>query len=213
MSQPTLALFDFCDTLVSKQTYIDFTQFACHEYWSVNRFIKNSAHRVLKRANLIHSSSYKFKQTSLLKGLTRHELADLSEKYCDYLQAFEITKVLTLLKQHQQQGHTVVIISGGLSVYINTFAKRHDISHVIAVDLEFIDSVCTGKLLNGNCMGLQKVFRLKSYFKKFDYNLAESYFYTDHSSDLPLLALVGNPVVVDCGQDLTWASFYNFPLL
>ena len=55
--------------------------------------------------------------------------------------------------------------------------------------------MCTGRLDGPFCHGAGKIHRLRAELG--DVDLTDAVLYTDSSSDLPLLALVGERVVVD----------------
>ncbi|MBX1466890.1 HAD-IB family phosphatase, partial [Campylobacter jejuni] len=63
---------------------------------------------------------------------------DLAEEIA---QEFVYTDVMANLNQnvmdrlfwHQDEGHTIVIVSGGLTIYIKEFARIYNIENIVAV--------------------------------------------------------------------------------
>ena len=53
-----------------------------------------------------------------------------------------------------------------------------------------------GKIVGSDCLGSEKVRRLQTIDEYRGLDLTNSYAYSDHESDLPLLELVGKPVAV-----------------
>jgi HAD superfamily hydrolase (TIGR01490 family) len=127
--------------------------------------------------------------------------------------AKENKKVVKQLLWHKKQGHIVVIVSGGFNEYINYYAKKYDVDHVIATELEISNGKFTGKISGIDCMGINKIEKLKNSISLNEYDLENSYAYSDHISDIPLLSLVGNGVGVDFGQDTRWVSLMNYEVM
>lgn len=104
-------------------------------------------------------------------------------------------------------------MSGGFSEYIKEYAKIYDIDYVIATDLEFIDGKATGKIDGIDCMGINKIEKIRSIIDLDKYDLLNSFAYSDHISDIPLLSFVGNGIVVDFGEDTKWAKLMNYEVV
>lgn len=93
---------------------------------------------------------------------------------------------------HLSQGHTCVLISANLSLYLTPFGKQAGFTHILATELATsADQLLTGKLLGENCWGEEKVRRLDALFgPKKEYLL---YAYGDSKGDEPLLKLADFP--------------------
>jgi HAD superfamily hydrolase (TIGR01490 family) len=115
-------------------------------------------------------------------------------------------ELIHLIKEHQKKGDDVVVISGGLSIYLSFFVKAYHIKSYFATDLEFENDLFTGKIHGRECLGEEKVARLNKQINLELYDLEQSVVYTDHESDLPLLNLVGKGVIVKRNQDVSWRS-------
>lgn len=59
----------------------------------------------------------------------------------------------------------------------------------------------------------RKLYKLIQKINLNNYNLKDSYAYSDCVSDIPLLSLVGNPNVVETPKDLTWAKILKYNIL
>lgn len=101
-----------------------------------------------------------------------------------------------LIKQHQQAGHLVVIVSASLEDLVWPIAKELGINQVIASSLEVDSGRYTGKLLF-YCKGHGKVEKITEFAQTYGVDLAASYAYSDSATDQPMLELVGNPQVVN----------------
>ncbi len=213
-NKKTLALFDFCDTLIGMQTANRFVTLA---YQKNKRFsaVANEFVRVLgRKSGLLFGYRHKKWQLKQIKGLS---LEDMEEIVKEYVENFLIPKenkaVVEKMLWHKAQGDTVVIVSGGFSVYIKHYAKKYDIDFVVATDLEVCDGVYTGKIAGLDCMGINKIKKLRDTIDLDQFDMDNSYAYSDHQSDIPLLCLVGRPYVVDFGQDIEWAKLMGYEIL
>lgn len=94
---------------------------------------------------------------------------------------------LRRLAWHKQQGHRCIVISASLELYVRPWALQAGFDEVIASRLETLADGCvSGKLLEGNCFGREKVRRLEALLDARDsYAL---YAYGDSCGDRELLA-------------------------
>ncbi|MDO5031865.1 HAD family phosphatase [Corynebacterium sp.] len=101
-----------------------------------------------------------------------------------------------LIEAHRAQGHEVVIISASASVLVRPIAQELGIEHVAATELAEEDGRFTGEI-TFYCKGPAKADALTSMADKLGVDLAASYAYSDSTTDIPMLELVGNPVAVN----------------
>ena len=222
MQSKKLALFDFCETLVTIQSadrFIDFvrenkryTFMFLVEYIRV--FLINIRFFII--LDKLHQNNILHKKLKLyqLRGIKRSSLEKLARDY--YKKSLKnrlIPEVISELKQKQIKGYRAVIVSGGYSIYIRYFAKDFgiDAEDVIATDILFDKKdICKGKIKGVDCMKKNKIIKLKQKIKNIaDFNLKDSFSYSDSLSDLALLKFVGNGVVVS-KKKKTWAKKNKF---
>jgi len=102
-----------------------------------------------------------------------------------------------LVKQHQERGDVVVIVSGATRFVVEPLAERLGIEHFLYTRLEVEDGLFTGRVIEPICFEEGKIYWLQQFIEEQDIELAKSWFYTDSVTDLPLLELVGHPVVTN----------------
>lgn len=104
----------------------------------------------------------------LLKGQSEGELVKAGEKVADFLQDEEQLKsgVFSAFISHIQKGDDVIVVSGGLDLYIQPWCEKHVVKF-ISTELEFIDGVATGMLKGENCIREEKKRRVEA---KIDFN-------------------------------------------
>jgi len=102
---------------------------------------------------------------------------------------------LERLQWHKQQGHSCVLISASVDVYLEPWGKAVGFDHVIGTTLELDDEgVLTGRLASEPCWGGAKVDRLRSYVGSLeDYTV---YAYGDSAGDRELLAAADHGFIV-----------------
>ena len=93
-------------------------------------------------------------------------------------------------------GYTPVILSASTRYATTPLARTLEIDHVLCTELEVQNGVLTGGLKQ-LCYGEGKVHQAEKWAKKHNVDLAQSLFYTDSVSDIPMLERVGLQKVVN----------------
>lgn len=107
------------------------------------------------------------------------------------------------VQEHLAQGHIVVIVSGATPYVVSPLARYLGIGDgYLCTHLEVRDGRFTGRVLEPACFGPGKVIWVERFAAEHHVDLAQSYFYTDSHSDLPLLERVGHPVAVNPNRRL-----------
>jgi putative phosphoserine phosphatase/1-acylglycerol-3-phosphate O-acyltransferase len=102
-----------------------------------------------------------------------------------------------LVRQHLDQGHVVAIVSGATKYVVKPLAARLGVKHILYTRLEVAHGRFTGRVIEPICFEEGKIYWLQQLVEEQDIDLAKSWFYTDSVTDLPLLELVGHPVVTN----------------
>lgn len=141
-----------------------------------------------------------------LRGLAVDDLRVLAQDFFDEVLVDRVfVEAREEMKRHREEGRRVVVVSTGMHLLIDE-AKRHlPVDDVIAVSLLAHKGVLTGKV-QGPLWGRDKAREVRKYAHERNLSLPLSYAYTDHHSDLHLLRLVGNPVVVNPNLALAWEA-------
>ena len=211
-----LALFDFCETLVSFQTAGPYIDFIRNNVQSKQMLRLEKIRSVLKKTRVTAVFNklfplYNFdKRVKLLqlRGFNKSTLERFAEEYYkNFIIPHLIPELVDEIKKKQSQGFIVTIVSGGFSIYMDYFAKDHNINNVIASEISFdANEICTGKIKGNDCMFHYKIDKLITHFSSEKINASESVAYSDSITDLPLLAWAGEGVVVSNEQSQSWAK-------
>lgn len=105
--------------------------------------------------------------------------------------------VLARLRQHQDQGHTLALVSGAPTPFVEAVARQWGVPHAIGSPVEVRAGRYTGRM-GTPCIDAEKAAATRAYFaaRGLELDYAASSAYADSYSDLGMLELVGYPVAV-----------------
>jgi HAD superfamily hydrolase (TIGR01490 family) len=109
------------------------------------------------------------------------------------------------IEWHKNQGHRVVIISASIEEIVKLVAEYLGLGEdYLCTHLAVQNNHYTGELAGPLCHGPGKVHWAREWAvkNKLDFSQAIGYFYTDSSSDLPLLEMAAHPVAVNPSRKL-----------
>jgi len=167
--------------------------------------------RVVSRGISVMTKSYK-----LLKGFRIEEFKNLLFIFFEkeirpriYPQAIE------RINYHKERGDEIVLLSKSVKILIDIIKDYLNLSLSIATALEIKNGTFTGEIEGPIIHGEEKVNVIKKLMLEKDWDLKESYAYGDHFSDIPLLKIVGHPIVVNPDRKLkkvaqknNWAIYF-----
>ncbi len=110
----------------------------------------------------------------------------------DHLSPVGVAKI----RQHQQQGHAVVVISASTQFAVQPVAEHLGLEF-LCTQLAVENDRVTGQIVSPPCYGEGKVHWARQLADRHGIPIGRSYFYTDSLSDLPLLDIVEQPVAVN----------------
>jgi HAD superfamily hydrolase (TIGR01490 family) len=193
------AFFDFDSTIVKGDSIIPFTRFLIRRHFpTLPQMLRIGWSVFLHRARVNSNDDVKRDFVRQFQGHTVEEVEAVCREFCDTsLSPIVYPQARERIESHRKKGHRVVICSASLTVYLTMFGKQLGADTVIGTDLQQRNGVYTGRLATANCIKEEKLNRLRAMFGFRDINIAESYAYSDHIYDLPMLAMVGHPVLVN----------------
>lgn len=211
---PTIevALFDFCETVINKQTGDDFVCFALRAkqryvrlavFCLVQSRLYGYAQKILPR----HFGERKFFLLRLLDGYSESEIRAISKDYANSLKECVVAPVFLELSNLKSKGIKIFVVSGGYSAYIENFMPGL-IDRVIANEFEFVNGVFRGGILGEDCMGMEKVKRIR--LTPPNENVRYVAAYSDSSSDIPMLSMCECGVAVSRMRPQVWARKNGF---
>lgn len=209
-------VFDFCGTLADFQTFDPFMAYAIgnaypRKKWLINnRFFRFCCFVLTVLIEKLTGQStflYKHFLVKLAKGIRLDVLQeDAKAYYSQSIQPHLIEPAISLLRTYQQRGDTIIILSAGLDLYIQEFAKQYGIKHVIANALEFENGVCTGRLANSECAGVNKVAMLQHYLEENQMSCRLAVAVSDNKSDMPVFNACEKGIAISRNKHQEWVA-------
>ena len=187
-----LALFDFDGTISTRDSFLAFLWFS-----SRSRFLVTLSWRFFHVARYL---AKKFPNSQLkeeflcgiVKGMAIGQFRRQAAIFCEAaIPAMIRPQFWETLQHHQKQRDKIVIITATPREILEPWCEQHELE-ILGTELE-LDRECriTGKIAGLNCMGEEKVRKIKEF-----YNIPtpeEIFAYGDSDSDLPMLALAAPP--------------------
>jgi HAD superfamily hydrolase (TIGR01490 family) len=183
----------------------------------VGGLLKATTTGLLKGKNQFRHEFFKaFAKT--FKGRTNIELDLFFQELVAYGKADVHQDLVYKIKEHQQKGDTVIVLSGALQPFLKAFTIDLNLDvHIISTELLFDENgLCTGEIgqiVNGDV----KVLKLQEWIERhrnLNTKTNEIWAYADSESDIPLLKYVNTPIVVNPKEEMIkiaemnkWAIF------
>lgn len=210
----TLAIFDLDNTLLAGDSDYEWGQFL------VNKGIVDKD--VYEQANIHFLEQYQQGQLDIhefaqfaFQPLVENSLDDLLSWRKTFLQEviapLMTTKAKDLVKYHQQQEHTLLVMTATNRFITAPIVESFGIPHLIATDPKQVNGHYIAEIEGIPCFQEGKVERLKAWLNDHNEDLDGSIFYSDSHNDLPLLKMVETAIAVDpdeklkqVAEDLSW---------
>lgn len=194
----TFALFDLDNTLLAGDSDYEWGQFLVNK-GHVDQASYERANQEFfghyKNGTLdIHAySAFAFEP---LQRLDNQLLEDIRAEFIhDIISPMITDKAKDLVKEHQQQEHTLAVITATNSFVTRPIAALFGITNLLATEPKVVNGNYTREIDGTPCFQEGKVTRFNAW--KQDKSMQGSYFYSDSHNDLPLLKLVDIPIAVD----------------
>ncbi len=186
------ALFDFDGTITRSDSMLPFLGFVLRRHPRSAFYLPQIA--ILLGPYALGAVSKKQMKTAALRMLSVIEPKERQGLIEDFatssLEGLYFQGALDRIRWHKEQGHLLVMISASIELYLQSAARHLGFDELIGTKVDTQSLMVVG----ANCFGKEKVNRLvqKPWFEDVDW--ANSWAYSDHIADLPILTLCGNPV-------------------
>ncbi len=132
-----------------------------------------------------------------IEGRPEQEIIDHCRLwYADEIRSTIRPEIRAEIAKHKAAGRMTVILTSGTRYLNDLIAEELGFDHVVATALEVKDGLFTGNPIPPICYGKGKLIKARRFAEEHRISFADSYFYTDSISDLPVLLEVGHPVIV-----------------
>jgi HAD superfamily hydrolase (TIGR01490 family) len=135
--------------------------------------------------------------TSLSAGWDVHQVREIvSETLHDIIAPLVYNEAVELIQMHKAAGRDVIIVSSSGAEVVTPIGEMLGADKVIATEMVIEDGHYTGEI-GRYAYGQEKATAIKQLATECNFDLAQSYGYSDSFTDLPLLEAVGHPFVVN----------------
>jgi HAD superfamily hydrolase (TIGR01490 family) len=135
--------------------------------------------------------------TTLCRGWDVQQVrAIVEETLHDIVDPLVYAEAAELVVEHKGNGHDVVVISASGEEIVAPIGQMIGATHSVGTSMEVIDGRYTGEI-DFYCFGENKATAIKQLASEHGYDLDTCYAYSDSITDLPMLAVVGHPTVVN----------------
>jgi HAD superfamily hydrolase (TIGR01490 family) len=200
--QPIVAFFDVDNTILRGASLYHLGRAAFRAGMVTYRDVVLAAWRqasFLRRGeNLRHLDSIRARALQIAAGHSTRELRELSVEIFDRdIRKRLWPETVALTREHLATGHEVWLITATAQEVAEVIATRLGLSGALGTVLEEVDGVFTGALRGEFLHGEGKAMAAACHAADIGANLEDCWAYSDSRNDIPLLELVGHPVVVN----------------
>lgn len=208
-----VVFFDFCETLVNFQTADGFVDFVRES--SENKRMGNieALQKLLIKTRFFAVCNKFFPKKSIekrfklfqLRGFNKLELEEYARLfYAKQIKPNLIIDIFNKLQYHLTNEDTIILISGGYSIYLKHFLEEFKFHYLFSSEIEFDRNyLCTGFMRGMDCLYEHKVTFIEGHgFERGKNTIA----YSDSITDLSLLKWVYKGYVVSKNVSQEWAA-------
>ncbi len=198
--KPRAALFDMDRTLVRKETASLYVRYQRDIGEATTRELLQTLFWVFQYTlGVLEPDKVAEKVLRKLEGVAEVDLAlRCDDWFTQYVEPHITDQGRLAVRRHHAEGDICAIVTGASPYAAWPLARRLHIEHVVSTRFEVDASGrFTGRPEQPLCLGEGKVARARAFAESLELELSDATFYTDSVSDLPLLELVAEPVVVN----------------
>lgn len=135
---------------------------------------------------------------ALMKGLSSERLEKAAAAFCAGRLGRGLRRqAVPLVEAHRQRGHVTVLVTSACEAVAGPVAEKLGVDALVATRLAAKDGVCTGERVLPEPYGPGKRLLVERFCAEHGVSPKESFAYSDHHSDAPLLEAIGHPVAVN----------------
>jgi len=185
----SLALFDFDNTITSRDTLFDFHLFTFGMRKTSIALWASCPHILSSSIGLLDPQKAKERFLSIFwKNVQRHSFQKSCIRYTnERLNSIIREEAIQAIRYHQKREDYIVVVTASIREWVEPWCSVNGINYVIASEMEKLDGSLTGSLKGKNCKGPEKVSRIR---KELELSCFQRiYAYGDSSGDREMLEL------------------------
>ncbi|WP_380158566.1 HAD family hydrolase [Kineococcus sp. R86509] len=212
------AFFDLDNTMVRGASLFYFARgLAARGFFSrreVQRFARRALHYAVRGENLGHLVEIRDLALAFVAG---HETATIrrigEDVYEEHVESKVRLGTQELARRHLAAGAPVWLVTAAPVEMAEVIARRLGLTGALGTVAESVAGVYTGRLVGEPLHGQAKADAVRALAASAGFDLARCAAYSDSANDLPLLSLVGSPVVVNPDRTLRrHAATHGWPV-
>ena len=205
MALPTkrVAFFDIDNTLV-RGSSLYFLSKAMYKRGFFNKrdiaafVLANLRYQLMGERNQDEVDRIQSAALRVVKGHNVDELLEMgNDVYDKYVSPALWQGTLEIAQEHLARGEEVWLVSATPVEIANLISQRLGFTGALGTCVEALDGQYTGNIRGKLLHGSEKARAIKTLAEKENFDLSNSYSYSDSHNDLPLLEAVGNPCVIN----------------
>ena len=195
------AFFDLDKTIIAKSSALAFGRPFYSSGLIDRRAVLKSAYAQfmfsLAGADEAQMNKMRDSMATMCKGWDVAQVQQIVEETLhDLIDPIVYAEAVDLIELHRTAGHDVVIVSSSGAEVVAPIGRLLGVDHVIATQMEVLSGRYTGTIAF-YAYGPNKASAISELAGERGYDLARCFAYSDSITDLPMLALVGHPTVVN----------------
>lgn len=204
-----IAVFDFCDTIYKGQSLNEFMKYYVKDKFLLKYFLNFI--EFLYNKGILRSDVKKRLQLKIFTGISENKYELLCENfYSDIIKSNFNNSIIKKIREANNNGYHVVILSGGLFDYIRFICNDLPIDNIIANKMLFENNICVGGIDSPECLSIGKLTRFNESYSINRNDYFDSLFYTDHFSDSVLFPIFKRNIIVVKGNEIPlWAKSFE----
>jgi HAD superfamily hydrolase (TIGR01490 family) len=217
--RPIMAFFDVDNTLMRGTSLFHLGR----EAWArkiigareIARFAWHQRRFISVGENQDHLDSARDRALGLARGHKVAEINSLAEQIWEHrIKKRLYPDTVGLTQEHIAKGHEVWLVSA-TPVEIGTVMAKHlGLTGALGTVVEAVDGIYTGRLVGHTLHAERKAEAARELAATAGADLRDCWAYSDSRNDIPLLEMVGNPVVVNPDAALArHAELNGWPML
>lgn len=197
--QKSIAFFDVDKTLIREASVSYLIRYFVEKgEMSFKHLMRGGFYALLHYVNLLDYASVFRQSVAPFVGMQEEEIIRMSrECFESRVRAGIYSEAVRRIEEHQSRGELVVLLSSGPRYVVYALRDHLGLSAAIAVGPKVVAGRITDQLDGDFCYKEGKRRYAEAYAADHCVALQDCYFYSDSISDLPLLAAVGYPRVVN----------------
>jgi len=148
------------------------------------------------------------KGLSQFEGRSKAEIDEIAQNCFDQYMRHNIYRLAYKeIVWHKKRGNHVVLLTASLQPLIDVLGDYLGVNKSIATNFHYKDGLMVATADKPFCYEEGKLILAREYVQEYGFDLKDCYFYSDSSSDLPLMEKVGHPMPTNPDPNLRRVAF------